>query len=157
MDCVQSIFFMKRTGLLPWIVGRGGNEIETNVKREKHTGCVCRQHQKPSLELMQPQRSKQPKGSVKVGKNEGINKDLTLFYLPVHPGGAEPDLCLACLGFLVPFEWRPRGAFFLPRSLFFILLPRNPVIPGQLLLMSRGNELRFFFPGQEEEERREQK
>lgn len=40
------------------------------------------------------------------------------FLLPVHPGGAEPDLCWAYLGFLVPFEWRPRG-FFLPRSFLY--------------------------------------
>lgn len=30
---------------------------------------------------------------------------------------------------------------------FFILLPRNPVIPGQLLLMRRGNEQRFSWGG----------
>lgn len=33
---------------------------------------------------------------------------------------------------------------------FFILLPRNPVIPGQLLLMRRGNEQRFSWGGGEE-------
>lgn len=68
------------------------------------------------------------------------------FLVPVHPGGAEPDLCLACLSVWCHLSGGHVAS--LPRS--FILLPRNPVIPGQLLLMRRGNEQRFSWGGGEE-------
>lgn len=70
------------------------------------------------------------------------------FLLPVHPGGLNPTFA----GLIWVFWCHLSGGHvaFSCHAPFFILLPRNPVIPGQLLLMRRGNEQRLFLGRREQ-------